>query len=194
MDQKYHLGPLSHFIKMEKLRFKNRWYTVEPGLRSTSSNTSSSSAPCFPPGAQGFKEVQKHLDSTLYIHHSLSLYMKHCAEFQMCFIGKWAIILVQWGPMEMHVNMSRASRLLSVLIEASSNLEMRVRRDLFKLNYWFQVPLLSSMERVFTVLWEAKGYIKLSALALLFLPLFGETSEVFPIKINTMFLLRKHQK
>ena len=186
MDQKYHLGPLSHFIKME-LRFKDRWYTAEPGLKSSSSNTSSSSAPCFPPGAQGFKEMQKHLDSTLYIHHSLSLYMKHCAEFQMCFIG-------EWGPMEMHVNMSRASRLLSVLIEASSNLEMRVRRDLFKLNYWFQVPLLSSMERVFTVLWEAKGYIKLSALALLFLPLFGETSEVFSIKINTMFLFWKHQK
>lgn len=52
----------------------------------------------------------------------------------------------------MHVNTSRASRLLSVLIEASSNLEMRVRRYLFKLNYWFQVPFLSSMERVFTVL------------------------------------------
>ena len=87
MDQKYHLGPPSHFIKME-LRFKDRWYTSEPGLRCSSSNTSSSSAPCFPPGAQGFKEVQKHLDSTLYIHHALSLYMKHCAEFQMCFIGE----------------------------------------------------------------------------------------------------------
>lgn len=50
------------------------------------------------------------------------------------------------------------------------------------------------MERVSAVLREAEDYIKRSALALFFLHLFGETSEVLLIKINTMFLLLKTSK
>lgn len=41
------------------------------------------------------------------------------------------------------------SRLLCVYVDAPSNLETKVRRDLFRLNGWLEVPVLGFMERIF---------------------------------------------
>lgn len=72
----------------------------------------------------------------------------------------------------MHANTLNTSRLPSVRIDVLSNLEIKVTRDLFKLNYGFEVPFLGFIEKIFMILWEAKGYIKVLAVALFFLHLF----------------------
>lgn len=54
--------------------------------------------------------------------------------------------------METYANTLNTSRLLSVHIDVLSNLEIKVRRDLFKLNYGFEVPFLGFIEKIFTIL------------------------------------------
>lgn len=50
------------------------------------------------------------------------------------------------------------------------------------------------LERIFMMLWEAKDYIKILALALFFLPSFRETSKVLLITVNAIFSFQKTSK
>ena len=53
--------------------------------------------------------------------------------------------------MVMCIKVASPSRLLSVYVDASRNLEIKVRRDLFRLNCWLEAPVLGFMERIFTM-------------------------------------------
>ena len=54
--------------------------------------------------------------------------------------------------MEMYANVLNTSRLISILIDVPSKIEIKVRRYLFKLSYSFEVLLLDLMERIFMML------------------------------------------